>query len=280
MNEEIQTVCLALIHNSDEQRNAYIQPLLKQLQTVLLQRCSAVNVEVSCQPEIKQHTLRTAFLRDAIYQTLDRQWCRYRRIRPQRSLSQASRFLRESIKKLFRTDNSWLRNSAVEVIVTDKHIRAWSTFLETGADFLICFEDDAVFKEQSVVRITELLNTLFQGNIDKRIYIDLAGGCTLEQLRIDNLENGRDASFRLYRKPVTNTACVYLMSRPLVSLFYEIITRKPLLRLIGIDWMMNKLFIELADQGLDCGCMHADPTIFDHGTTTGEYVSWQASRLH
>ena len=280
MTRQEKSVCIALIHNQNNQRNAYIQPLLNDLKTKLIEHFSAIEIEISSQPEIKPHSLRMAFLRDAMYQALDREWCRYRRIRPQRLPLQAPRLLLKSLKKYSHAEDSWRRNSRVETIITDKHVRAWSAFLETGCHFLICFEDDAVFKNDSVQRVTEMLHMLFEAGIDTPVYIDLAGGCKLEQLKIDHLETGREASFRHYSKPVTNTACAYLISRPLATIFQESITRRPWLRLIGIDWMMNKLFMQMASDGVECRCMHADPTIFNHGTTTGEYISWQANRLH
>lgn len=79
-------------------------------------------------------------------------------------------------------------------------------------------------------------------------------------------------------KPVTNTACAYLMSRPLVIIFLDILTKRPLLRLIGVDWLMNKLFISMAKNEMECACMHANPTIFKHGTTTGNYVAWDREK--
>lgn len=175
---------------------------------------------------------------------------------------------------------SWQKNSAIEVMVTEKHIRAWGMFLDSGADFLICFEDDTVFKDDSVYRIKDLLGLLTQRKNDDRIYVDLAGGCKLDELRIDNLELSQDASFKFYSKPVTNTACAYLMGRQLVVDFHSILTRRPWLRLIGIDWMMNSLFIQMENDGMESFCMHTAPTIFKHGTTTGEYVSWQATVPH
>jgi GR25 family glycosyltransferase involved in LPS biosynthesis len=159
--------------------------------------------------------------------------------------------------------------------VTDKHIRAWSAFLESDADYLLCCEDDVIFKEDSVQRVNDLLEMLIRRQGDAPIYIDLAGGCRFDEIKIDALEVGRDASFRFYSKPVTNTACAYLMSRSLVVAFHEILTRKPWLRLIGVDWMMNKLFMLMENDGVACACMHADPTIFKHGTTTGDYVAWE-----
>jgi hypothetical protein len=275
-----QSVCLALVHNNNAGRNAYIRPFLNELRSRLLERFATIETEVSNQPEIRAHCLPMAFLRDAVYQLLIREWCRYRLIRPQSLLLHAPRFFLKSINKYSSGRENWKRNSSIETVITDKHIRAWSAFLETRGDFLICFEDDAVFKEDSIQRLGDLLETLFQRNFDRLIYIDLAGGCQLDELKIGNIEKSRERFFRHYSKPVTNTACVYLMSRPLVGVFHEMIIRNPWLRLIGIDWMMNKLFIKLIKDGIECDCMHADPTIFRHGTTTGEYASWQTQELH
>jgi GR25 family glycosyltransferase involved in LPS biosynthesis len=166
------------------------------------------------------------------------------------------------------------------MLVTDKHVRAWSAFLEASGDFLICFEDDAIFKKDSIERVQDLLAVVSNKDSAYPIYVDLAGGCELEELKIGNIETCRDALFRHYSKPVTNTACVYLMNRKLVTSFHHLITRRPWLRLIGIDWMMNKLFMLMTRDGAECICMHADPTIFKHGTTTGEYLSWQAEGTH
>lgn len=161
------------------------------------------------------------------------------------------------------------------MVLTDKHIRAWATFLDTDADFLLCFEDDAVFKDDSVQRLAGLLDRLVRKNPhgSHLVYVDLAGGLSREALRVDELQTGKDDSFRYYRKPVTNTTCVYLMSRSLVSVFHEMLTRRPWLRVIGIDWMINALFMLMEKANLQCECMHADPTIFRHGSVTGEYMS-------
>ena len=91
---------------------------------------------------------------------------------------------------------------------------------------------------------------------------------------IVRLETSKDESYRYYKNPVTNTACAHLMSRELVTAFCKTLTRRPWLRLVGVDWMINSIFILGEEQVSDCICLHVDPTIFKHGTTTGEYVSW------
>lgn len=283
INREV-LVCIALIHNNNVQRNTYIRPQLEKMSGGLAMHIASEKIEVSFQSEIKPHGTAMAFMRDVMYRKLDREWHRYRLLKPLNLVRDVVGFLKCSFIKYAAKRNEmgaqWKRNSAIEVTVAEKHVRAWGKFLDTDADFLICFEDDAVFKDDSVQKINDLLDTLSRKNCDTPIYVDLAGGCELDKLKIDNLETGQDASFRFYSKPVTNTACAYLMSRSLVSTFHATLTRRPWLRLIGIDWMMNSLFIRLANDGLECICMHADPTAFKHGTTTGEYVSWQANVQH
>ena len=278
------SVALVLIHNNDTHRYDYIKPALEQLRIRLSQSLMTTILEVSIQPEIKPHSTFMALLRDLIYKALDREWSRYRLLRVRLLPLDALNFLVSRFNKYVfsRRGHSvlagWKRNSFVETVVTDKHIRGWIAFLESGADFIICFEDDAVFKDDSSQRVNELLDNLSRKSPDSLIYVDLAGGCEHSALNIDNLETDVDASFRFYKKPVTNTACSYLMSRKLVVIFIELITRRPWLRLIGVDWLMNKLFILTSNDGIECVCMHASPTIFKHGSITGEYTPWYPDR--
>ena len=273
------SVCVALIHNNNVLRNAYIRPHLKKLLGGMEPHIVAEKIEVSFQPEIRPHSTAMAFMRDLMYRKLNREWHRYRLLRPRALLRDVVVFLKESYIKYVvereRIGDPWKESSAIEVMVTEKHLRAWGRFLDTDADFLICFEDDAVFKDDSVQKLNNLLNTLAEDYPNRSCYIDMRGGCQLNDLVIDRLEENQDESYRYYSKAVTNTACAYLMSRQLVATFHVILTRRPWLRLIGIDWMMNSLFIRMANKGVECFCMHADPTIVKHGTTTGEYVSWQ-----
>jgi len=275
------SILVALIHNNDVQRVTYIRPQLEKMVSALGGAITAEQIEVSFQPEIKPHSICMAFVRDVMYRRLDREWHRYRLLKPLSLARDIVGFLKGSFIKYIlerkSTAASWKRNGSIEVMVTEKHIRAWGGFLDCDADYLICFEDDTVFKDNSIQRIMDLLRQLAQENADARIYVDLAGGCNLDELRIDNLEQSQGGLFRHYSKPVTNTACAYLMIRQLVVAFYSNLTRRPWLRLIGIDWMMNSVFVAMANDGMECVCMHAAPTIFKHGTTTGEYVSWQAN---
>jgi hypothetical protein len=278
------SVCLALIHNDNVLRNAYIRPQLEKLLGGMEPHIMASKIEASFQPEIRPHSTAMAFMRDVMYRKLDREWHRYRLLQPRALLRDVAGFLKSSFIKYIvegdETGEQWKKSSAIEVMVTEKHVRAWGKFLDTDADFLICFEDDAVFKEDSVQKINNLLNKLAENYPGMPCYIDLGGGCRLSDLAIGRLEENQDESYRYYSRPVTNTACAYLMSRQLVVNLHAILTRRLWLRLIGIDWMMNSLFILMANKGVECVCMHAAPAIVKHGTTTGEYVSWQAKAQH
>jgi hypothetical protein len=272
------SVCMVLIHNKDSQRLNYIRPALEQLSNDLSKNYKTIIVEPSFRPEIVPHSTFFTLQRDAMYLRLEREWCQYRLLKEQPLLLEILSFLKKSFDKYVSSNGRSVlvgrrRNSFREMVLTENHIHGWSTFLAMGADFMICFEDDAVFKDDSSQRVISLLDNLSQKSQDALIYVDLAGGCDHDALKIDNLETGEDASFRFYIKPVTNTACSYLINRSLATFFIERVFKKPKLRQIGADWLMNKLFILAAHDGIKCTCMHASPTIFKHGSVTGEYAS-------
>jgi hypothetical protein len=94
-------VCLALIHNNNAQRNAYIQPRLEELGASLAQKWPTRMIEVSAQPEIRPHGLPMAFLRDVMYESLGRDWQRYRLLRS-RTFRGTLGFLLRSYRKYKR----------------------------------------------------------------------------------------------------------------------------------------------------------------------------------
>jgi hypothetical protein len=60
------------------------------------------------------------------------------------------RIFRINIRKYLLKSSAQARKlSAIEVVHCDQHVRAWTTFLQTDAEFLIIFEDDAIFKKNS-----------------------------------------------------------------------------------------------------------------------------------
>jgi hypothetical protein len=279
MIERKKLILITLIHNNNLKRNLYIQPFLKKLQTALSGQFDVKLTEVAYQSEIKPHSRLMVFVREIIQYKLNLDWFRYRLLKPPFLLRYIASFFKSALKKsnvmlCGGGGGSLAHPSAVEIALTSKHIRAWEVFLETGGDFLICFEDDVVFKDDSIQRTLDLLNYISQDNENKSTYIDLAGGCELQELKIDKLESYREKYFRYYNKPVTNTICGYLLSRTLVACFHDQLLRRPWLRLIGADWMINSLLILLDKSRIQCNCMHSDPTIFKHGSVTGEYTSW------
>lgn len=280
------SLCVALVHNRNQARNSYIRSYLDRLCNEIEHVCHVEKIEVSFQGAVEPHGSLMAFFRDLMYFRLGCKWNRYRLLSYVSTLYNLLGFLKRSlVKYIFARQtigNHWKKNSAIEVAVTDKHIRVWSRFLDTNADWLLCFEDDAIFKNDSINNLEKLFGQLVDVNSYNSIYIDLAGGCDLNDMQIERLLEKQDEYFRYYKKPVTNTTCVYMMNRSLVSEFHRVLTRKPLIRLVGIDWMINNLFIHLNNTGLngrESICMHAAPTFFKHGTKTGDYVSWQEDSL-
>ena len=101
MSDREMSVFMALIHNNNAERIAYIRPRLVELQTRLSDRVEAELLEVAYQPQIKPHGIPMALLRNVVYETLGRDWMRYRHIRPPLLLRHVASYLRSRLKSLF-----------------------------------------------------------------------------------------------------------------------------------------------------------------------------------
>jgi hypothetical protein len=275
------SVCLLLIHNNNAERNQVIKHGIISLANHIQQLYKTKIIEISYQPELRDHGTLLAFAGDLLYQYLGYKWAKYRLLPPS-----FSRTLCETLKHVFKryvldknqSLTRWRRSSSIEVTVTDKHIRGWDAFLESGEEVLIVFEDDAIFNQNSIDRIYDMLTNCFTYYLDQNLYIDLAGGCALSDLGIHKLALSKSGGWTAYQKPVTNTACSYLLNRTIAQNFRRELTKNPTLRLIGIDWMMNALFMKLfrSEYGEDnrFTCFHSDPPVFTHGSVTRHFEAW------
>lgn len=228
-------------------------------------------IEVSEQPEVENHPMGMVVMRKIFLWRLNREWFRYKAIKPRNIFLDLLILIRRLVVTVINRDEE-CRRSVTDSYVTEKHLRAWGIFLEMKSDFLICFEDDAVFKKDSLTRVRLFLKGVakYEG---KPVYFDLAGGVSPDLLNVKNLEFKNISGRKYYRKPVTNTGCCYLISRPSARIFFFYLLKNPGLRLIGADWLLNKLFI-LSTPKYRYICYHADPPIFANGSATGNYSSW------
>jgi hypothetical protein len=163
------------------------------------------------------------------------------------------------------------RGPIVERLLTDKHIRAWTMFIDSSADVLLALEDDAVFLPDSLHRLAALLARV-KTNIADPVYVDLAGGFPLRKIVGVSTGSEDSAGLTAFDVPFTNTTCGYLVTRPLVISMLEQLTWRPELRDVGIDWLMNELMMR-AHLVMPIICLHSDPPLFNHGSLTGAYPS-------
>ena len=230
------------------------------------------------QPLLKPVTVKTGVLRDFIYWKANREWRHYRKIPNVPIIVDVLRLIAQTLKKFFLTADVGrknLLNYAVEMYITSKHTRAIEMALDHEVDYFICFEDDIIFKEDSIGKTSKLLEDL-EKHSSIPVYVDLAGGCNVEELHVDALEVRKDNSFTYYSKPVTNTVCCYLINLEQMKRLDYFLTRTPLVRYMNFDWCLNKLLIE-QDKVSDIKtyCIHTSPTFFKHGSVTGERKAWK-----
>jgi GR25 family glycosyltransferase involved in LPS biosynthesis len=167
----------------------------------------------------------------------------------------------------------------IECAVSLKHQTAWQQFQESDSDALLVLESDAAWIEDASEEIAELLDLLPGSG---PTYLNLAGGLELEQLGIELLTKTMEVAPRpntkAFSKPVTNTSCAYAINQDLADSFLSYIKSFPEQESLGIDWLINAVFLELARQRQEVTCVHSYPPILHHGSMTGISSSWHPGR--
>jgi hypothetical protein len=131
-----------------------------------------------------------------------------------------------------------------------------------------------VFLPDTADRFCALIDGLADRDTGRLLYIDLAGGFDLDSLGVTDLIDDRRNGFLYFRRPVTNTACGYLIDRQTAQRFYDTLSTRPRLRCLAIDWMVNAILLAAVREWAAFDCRHCDPPLFNHGSMTGSYASW------
>lgn len=169
--------------------------------------------------------------------------------------------------------SAW-RQLQVEAIVSGKHGQAWRLALEAGVDAALVFEDDVAVTAGSLQRLEALLQALPQLlQRHPQLFCDLAGGYPLEQVVPLSLALPPLAPLEWLVPGVhTNTACAYLVSRPLLQVWRRAEQRRPGCARLAIDHRINRVS---AFGVADAVCGHWQEPPFRHGSFCGLARSWQ-----
>jgi hypothetical protein len=258
----------ALIHHGSARRLAVIRPRLAGLASELGGEVREFHWQPD--PSFADSTLVERFRVSRFSERLHRQHLRFRgRRRPPVTLGVS---LREVVRCLTRRDGGQpFRSQLVEQVLTDKHVRAWTDFLDSPAEVLIVLEDDAVIADDTAARLRSVLGDarLDPGGL---LYLDLAGGFPLRKLcepdRLLRLDGGMVRT----GVPFGNTTCGYALSRPLAAKMVTELAWRPELRCVGPDWLVNELLMRIHLR-TPVDCVHTEPTILGHGSFLGTYES-------
>jgi len=258
----------ALIHHGSAARLEVIRPRLAGLARELGGEVREFHWQPD--PSLAASTLPERFRNNRFSERLHRRNLRFRRRRRPPATLGAS--LREVVRCLTRRDGGPpFRSQLVEQVLTDKHVRAWTDFLDSPADVLLVLEDDAVIPDDAAARLRTVLGDarLDPGGL---LYLDLAGGFPLRKLCEPDTLVRLDGGIVRTGVPFGNTTCGYALSRPLAAKMVTELTWRPDLRRVGPDWLVNELLMRIHVR-TPVDCVHTEPTILGHGSFLGTHES-------
>ena len=161
----------------------------------------------------------------------------------------------------------------IESFVTKKHIKAWEHFLKSKKEIMVVFEDDAICKKDTEKRLKDFFGRLKNFDLNN-IYIDLAGGLSLNDVIPPQIIKKSNDEFLLLDGIYTNTACSYLVSRNLIKLFYAEYRKTKSNNYFPIDHLINKLGLKIKKNHA-ISSVHFHNPLFTHGSFKGSIKSWQ-----
>lgn len=273
--EKAQRIHVVLIHHGVEER---VREAMKTVAVVAdaLSDLGRVHVsEVARQPRPFGVGTRELGLRLVRQWRLERRWAGYLGVDRRWVLSSGLLLVRLAMLAGASSRSSASHRSFIELALSAKHELAWRRALEDRADLLVVLEDDARHDVHSLHRIRALLAQVRAEGALENAYVDLAGGLSRRELRLERRELPRaDGVFRLSR-PASNTACGYLLGRRVVEGLAELTIREPSVNRLPADWILNRFFMDAATdtQRPEIVCLHSRPHALRHGSFTGDVVS-------
>lgn len=155
----------------------------------------------------------------------------------------------------------------IEIALTDKHIRALISFIDSGAENLIVVEDDVFLVESASENTHRILDYLETSKKPK--FTSICEAFSFKELGVVKQMVIRGNGNASFKHPFTNTTAAYIVNRVFAEEALEIISSRPAMRLLPSDWFYNELFNYVNE----LQCIHANRGILQNGSLLGKVVS-------
>ena len=166
------------------------------------------------------------------------------------------------------------RRSQIEVILSTKHLEAWTRALGKQSDWALVFEDDAEVASDSEARLTRLVDQGFvNGLLERTAYVDLAGGFPPALVLPLHHACFVSEDWWVFSGVITNTTCSYLASRSLMAAWVETLRRWPVLLQLPADHMINFISLPVVSGLRDVLSVHFAEPFLGHGSFLGSTPS-------
>ena len=208
-------------------------------------------------------------------------WQKYLGAQKQLSIRQLASYTKAFFRPFFRLLNPATRRiekiKSLRILnITSSHLKLLREAIESDYDGILILEDDAYFQSP------DLLGSFLEKIIEfsaalpiRKHYIDLSESFSLIELGAAHLvitaESQKlvieESIFNIQKMsvPITNTVCAVFYSPEFVHVLEKEISKKLTKRFdkyIPIDWLINKILIELYNDNHRVTCYTTNPGIF------------------
>lgn len=273
-NAAVGPVTIGIVHNNDEARLVSVRSTADFLTRSLRSKGFSISlVEAGFQAP----TLRFASLGDVAA----RFWVDYaifrsamaRQAKKKHAFRLLWRFFNETLRWLLRRPTK--REFAIWRSITAKHVSLMWAAINSGSEWVIVLEDDAVLVERTAEVLSLSLLPVLQGEQtfgdgSQGVFLNLAGESSVELIpSLRSLVTHESFGRHELSTPLVDTVSAYAMNRRAACDFIAALTSAPELGNVVIDPLMEVIFARNGTRAV-----HVAPTLLAHGSSSGSFSAW------
>lgn len=153
-------------------------------------------------------------------------------------------------------------------ILTEKHVRAWTSALDDSIDVLLVLEDDAILEDHATPVLSQAFGYIRHS---APTFINLSKGNSLAGYAKEYIvENPNENWFKL---KAADTACAYMVNRAGLKLLAEHYLKRSETAVIGADFVITDALLRNSEFEV----LHSESPPFTNGTLFGVFESQTGS---
>lgn len=158
--------------------------------------------------------------------------------------------------------------ASIELELSIKHVRAWTTFLDSDYSWLLVIEDDVKFCLNSVesLGVTE---AFIKSVGQQPAFLSLTAPYSITEMHVGRLVNSNRNQLLEFKSGCSNTTAAYMINREAAELLVSSFRLAEYLKFLNADLLLNSLFMRIHKSGIRVVSAHLENELLSNSSVSG-----------